>query len=184
MSEDDQALLAMWDGKMETTSIARMMRWSEARVVKRLDALREARRAELQPPAAVTMLGGDTPITGSNPWTEDPPAEAPDPKPQLVRFEPLPVQDPRPTIERGISGPLGEPMGRSAVFVAPERRDPKPAAFTRGQDLRVPARHVYNPVSPAKLRYAAWFRDARWSWREIGWLFNVEPEDLQEALGG
>lgn len=39
-------------------------------------------------------------------------------------------------------------------------------------------------ITPAVLRYAKWFHDAKWTWREISELFEVEAIALRYALTG
>lgn len=49
MTETDTAILAMWDARMSTASIAAVMSMTEAAVDRRLNRLREARREAAAP---------------------------------------------------------------------------------------------------------------------------------------
>lgn len=43
---------------------------------------------------------------------------------------------------------------------------------------------VLPPIGPRKLRFMRWFADARWSLKDIGWLFDEDPEDVALAAHG
>lgn len=74
MSEDDQAMLAMWDARMSTASIAAVLGRKESDVEKRLLSLRDERRAAAAPrPAAPTIPQPATPAPPPPPPPASPP---------------------------------------------------------------------------------------------------------------
>lgn len=141
MSEDDKSLLAMWDAKMSTASIAAMMGRREASVDKRLHQLLQDREAAK--PIAFPVL------------------PAPPPKPRPLP-PPVILPTPRPAPAQGKSE---LPLVLRSLLAPP----PPPPATVAG-------------ISPDVLGYCRRFRAAHWSLRETAALFDLDPEDLAEAL--
>lgn len=85
-------------------------------------------------------------------------------------------------------------MPPSASMSAASRYSWPPFAPTRLQPAAGAAKPATRPpvappapdpgITPAVLRYAKWFHDAKWTWREISELFEVEAIALRYALTG
>jgi hypothetical protein len=178
VSEDDTAMLAMWDAKMSTASIALMLGRKEHAVDRRVHQLVEQRRASVAPPQP--------------PEPPPIPAEPPAPPPlPAIPPAPPPLPVPPPTyalvvgrgegktslageITRLVGGPAGEGM----------RPSPPPGAWRKW--IAPPAgsagKRAPNPITERKQRYMGWFLKAGWRQSEVAQLFDVELQDLREAF--
>lgn len=76
------------------------------------------------------------------------------------------------------AAPRPEPSPVLAPPAPAEFRQHRPPIMAR----RAPEARRYNPVSPEKLRYAGWFRAAGWRLDSIAHLFDLEPQDLEQAF--
>lgn len=152
MSQDDEAILAMHDSKMSVDSIAAMM------------GLRSPSRLAVRLDALLRAREAACQ-----------PAHEPEVAARIVECwgrargsgRASAVSEVALTIERRVESGGCAP----AVYVVeqlPQKAKPPPSA--------------YQGATPAKLRFCRWFIDAGWQLGTTAWLFDLEPEDLAEAL--
>lgn len=95
---------------------------------------------------------------------------------RLADGEPLPPPG-RPKSKHAATSPdPAVPAPRQHVYDPPPARAAVYKPAIRAKTVRI------GPVTPAKVRFARWFREARWHVDSIAALFDVDPEELSVAL--
>lgn len=179
MTEDEASILAMGNARMSTVSIAAVMggKWTEARVYNTLSRLHAAEIADRDEAAAAAVIKAafaELPPEFVKPAEEVAAMRAaaeravePAPPPEVIEITPFP---PGPdnaflAFQRQVLGAICAPSVSSA------------------DQARFAALKRWNPaVTPAKLRYCRWFLDAGWTVAAVADLFDLDPQDLAQAV--